>query len=150
VCGRGARGTRRCSGKRCWFTDYLPDFNFENAAARKFSVDNAIKWIKDTGIDGFRLDAVKHIADPWLFDMRARVKADIEPVTQEHFYMVGETFTGRAGDDQVLRAAGHARRAVRLPAAHADGVRVLMRKAQRWATWPGSWTTTTTITATGS
>ena len=67
----------------------------DNAAARKFSVDNAIKWVQDTGIDGFRLDAVKHIADSWLFDIRARVKADIESVTQEHFYMVGETFTGK-------------------------------------------------------
>ena len=95
VCGQGCSWDEAAEARRCWFTDYLPDFNFEDAAARKFSVDNAIKWIEDTGIDGFRLDAVKHIADPWLFDMRARVKADIESVTQEHFYMVGETFTGK-------------------------------------------------------
>ena len=94
VCGMGCSWDDAVLNKRCWFTDYLPDFNFENAAARQFSVDNAIQWIQDTGIDGFRLDAVKHIADAWLFDMRARVQADIEPVTQEHFYMVGETFTG--------------------------------------------------------
>jgi glycosidase len=94
VCGSGCSWDGE-AGKRCWFTDYLPDFNFDNAAARKFSVDNAIKWIQDTGVDGFRLDAVKHIADQWLLDMRARVKADIEPTTMEHFYMVGETFTGQ-------------------------------------------------------
>lgn len=94
VCGIGCSWDDSVLNKRCWFTDYLPDFNFENAAARQFSVDNAIKWIQDTGVDGFRLDAVKHIADDWLFDMRARVQSDIEPVTQEHFYMVGETFTG--------------------------------------------------------
>ena len=95
VCGMGCSWEDAVQNKRCWFTDYLPDFNFENAAARKFSVDNAIKWIQDTGVDGFRLDAVKHIADQWLFDMRARVKSDIEPTTMEHFYMVGETFTGQ-------------------------------------------------------
>ena len=94
VCGSGC-GWDGEPGKKCWFTEYLPDFNFDNAEARKYSVDNAIKWIKDTGVDGFRLDAVKHITDSWLFDMRARVAADIEPTTMEHFYMVGETFTGQ-------------------------------------------------------
>ncbi|MFY0541839.1 alpha-amylase family glycosyl hydrolase [Nannocystis pusilla] len=50
--------------------------------------------MKDTGADGFRLDAVKHIKMEWLTDLRARVKADIEPMSGQHFYMVGETFTG--------------------------------------------------------
>lgn len=81
-------------GKRCWFTDYLPDFNFSNASARAYSVGNALWWIQQTGIDGFRLDAVKHIEDEWLLDLRARVTAEIEPQTQQHFYMVGETFSG--------------------------------------------------------
>lgn len=96
VCGEG------CSwdgdqGKRCWFRDYLPDFNFTNSDARKFSVDNAIWWIQQTGIDGFRLDAVKHIEDAWLLDLRSRVTSDIESASQQHFYMVGETFTGDKG-----------------------------------------------------
>ncbi len=96
VCGDGC-GWDGAEGKRCWFRDYLPDFNFNVAAARDFSVDNAIQWIEDTGIDGFRLDAVKHIEDSWILDLRARVQSDIEPVTQQHFYMVGETFTGDKG-----------------------------------------------------
>jgi len=91
-------GTASCSwdgeqGKRCWFTDYLPDFNFQNAAAREFSVDNALWWIQQS-VDGFRLDAVKHIEDQWLLDLRTRVESEVESVTGEHFYMVGETFTG--------------------------------------------------------
>ena len=84
-------------GRRCWFTSYLPDFNFTNPQARDFSVSNAIQWIQDLGIDGFRLDAVKHIEDQWLIDLRSRVKAEIETQTQQHFYMVGETFTGDKG-----------------------------------------------------
>ncbi len=93
VCGQGC-GWGGDDGRRCWFTDYLPDFNFTNPAARDFSVSNAIKWIQDTGIDGFRLDAVKHIEDAWITELRARVKSEIEPVSGERFYMVGETYTG--------------------------------------------------------
>lgn len=81
-------------GKDCWFTDYLPAFDFNIKEARDFSVDNAIWWIQQSGIDGFRLDAVKHIEDQWLLDLRQRVNDEIESVTQEHFYMVGETFDG--------------------------------------------------------
>jgi glycosidase len=81
-------------GRRCWFTGYLPDFDFTDPAARDFSVSNALQWIGDTGVDGFRLDAVKHIEDAWLLDLRERVAAEVEPESGEHFYMVGETFTG--------------------------------------------------------
>ncbi|MCB9754757.1 MAG: hypothetical protein H6713_32885 [Myxococcales bacterium] len=93
VCGEGCVWDGD-QGKRCWFTDYLPDFNYSNQAARDFSVNNALWWIEQTGIDGFRLDAVKHIEDSWLLDLRAAVKAQVEPQSGEHFYMVGETFTG--------------------------------------------------------
>ena len=98
VCGSG------CSwdgdeGRRCWFTEYLPDFDFTNADARAFSVDNAIWWAQQTGADGFRLDAVKHIEDAWLLDLRERTSAELDRHDQDgaltqRFYMVGETFTG--------------------------------------------------------
>ncbi|MEM6991245.1 MAG: alpha-amylase family glycosyl hydrolase [Myxococcota bacterium] len=93
VCGEGC-GWDDAEGRRCWFTDYLPDFNFGEQAALDFSTGNAIQWIVDTGVDGFRLDAVKHIEDAWLLELRARVTAEIEPDSGRHFYMVGETFTG--------------------------------------------------------
>ncbi|MEZ4225882.1 MAG: alpha-amylase family glycosyl hydrolase [Polyangiaceae bacterium] len=97
VCGEGC-GWEGADGKRCWFRDYLPDFNFTLPAARKFSIDNAVQWVKDTGVDGFRLDAVKHIEDAWVTELRSRVTSDIEPGSGEHFYMVGETFTGNRDD----------------------------------------------------
>jgi glycosidase len=78
-------------GRRCWFRDYLPDWNFQNPDARAASVDNAMWWIDQTGIDGFRLDAVKHIETIWIEDLRSRVRA-IEEERGERFYMVGETF----------------------------------------------------------
>ena len=96
VCGSGCSWDN-AEAKRCWFTSYLPDFDFTNAEARTFSVDNALQWVGDTGVDGFRLDAVKHIEDQWLLDLRARVVDEVEPESGEHFYMVGETFTGDQG-----------------------------------------------------
>ncbi|MCH9685109.1 MAG: hypothetical protein K0V04_26970, partial [Deltaproteobacteria bacterium] len=67
VCGEGCSWDG-AEGRRCWFTDYLPDFDFSNADARAFSIDNAVGWAQMTGADGFRLDAVKHIEDAWLLD----------------------------------------------------------------------------------
>jgi glycosidase len=92
VCGGGCDWNDGYEQKRCWFTPYLPDWNFQSPAARAHSVDNAVAWIQKTGIDGYRLDAVKHIEMQWILDLRKRVTEEIEPKTGEHFYMVGETF----------------------------------------------------------
>jgi glycosidase len=90
VCGGGCSwDTDRI---RCWFDNFLPDFNFQNADARRYSVDNAVAWAKRIGIDGFRLDAVKHIETSWLTDLRARIQGEV--AWDQKFYMVGETFDG--------------------------------------------------------
>jgi glycosidase len=81
-------------GKSCWFAPYLPDFNFNTQAARDFSVNNAIWWLQQTGADGMRLDAVKQIEDSWITELRSEVTSQIEPVTKQHVYLVGETFSG--------------------------------------------------------
>jgi glycosidase len=99
VCGDG------CSwdgyeGRRCWFRDYLPDWNFQSAEARAASVDNAIWWIKETGVDGYRLDAIKHIETVWVEDLRKRVNDEIDQ-SKGRFYMVGETF--ETGNRDVIR-----------------------------------------------
>ena len=97
VCGGGCSwDTDRL---RCWFDNFLPDFNFQNADARKYSVDNAVAWAKRIGIDGFRLDAVKHIETVWLTDLRARVNAEV--AFDQRFYMVGETFDG---DREIIKS----------------------------------------------
>lgn len=96
VCGDGC-GWEGQAQEKCWFTSYLPDFNYEVAAARKYSIDNMIWWWQQTGIDGFRLDALKHMHISWLTDLRTRVNTEIDAVTGKHFYMVGETYTGDKG-----------------------------------------------------
>ncbi len=99
VCGGG------CSwdgyeGRRCWFRDYLPDWNFQSPEARAASIDNAMWWIKETGVDGYRLDAIKHIETVWVEDLRKRVNAEVDQ-SAGRFYMVGETF--ETGNRDVIR-----------------------------------------------
>ena len=80
----------------CWFTSYLPDLNYSNPAAVEAVLDYAMFWAKETGSDGFRLDAVKHIELDFVSALRARAKEEME-LTGVDFYIVGETFTGDAG-----------------------------------------------------
>ena len=80
----------------CWFVDYLPDLNYSNPAAIDEVLDYAMFWAKETGSDGFRLDAVKHIEFDFIYKLRQRVKKEME-LTGIDFYIVGETFTGDAG-----------------------------------------------------
>ncbi len=84
--------------EKCWFTDYLPHWNYTNKEARSWSVTQAVEWVKQTrdesgnGVDGFRADAVKHIDISWLTALRAKLKTDIVQQPQQRFYMVGETY----------------------------------------------------------
>jgi glycosidase len=89
-CGRGCDWNS--ARLRCWFDPFLPDFDFRNDDARRFSVDNAVAWARRLGVDGFRLDAVKHVETAWLTDLRARI--DGEVAWDQSFYLVGETFEG--------------------------------------------------------
>ena len=90
----------------CWFAPNLPDFNYNLPEVRKFIVDHA-KWlIRTTGIDGFRLDAVKHMPVQFIRELRAGVD-DMLRGSGQTFYIVGETFDGSAtikkyiGDDML-------------------------------------------------
>jgi glycosidase len=94
ICGGGCSWDNMPDRERCWFTSYLPHWNYTNQAARNFSVNAAIQWIRDTGVDGFRLDAIKHVDMQWLLDLRAQVKTQIQATQspKQRFYMVGETY----------------------------------------------------------
>ena len=81
----------------CWFTDYLADLDYRNPEAVTAVVDMAMYWIFKTGADGFRVDAVKHINSEFLRGLRRRLGSEVE-LTGIPFYLVGETFTGDAGD----------------------------------------------------
>ncbi len=92
ICGQGCDWN--ADAQRCWFTNYLPHWNYTNAAARDFSVASAVQLAVDTKVDGFRLDAIKHVDISWLTQLRAQVTSQIIPglPKQSRFYMVGETY----------------------------------------------------------
>lgn len=78
---------------RCAFTPYLPPFAFDDApAALQWSVDDAVWWAETFGIDGYRLDAIKHVPLQWLIALRSRLDLAIEAPPADRFYLVGETF----------------------------------------------------------
>lgn len=80
-------------GTRCAFTTYLPSFDFYQDAPRAWSVSDATWWATEYGIDGLRLDAIKHVPLSWLTDLRTRIETEIPAPSGGRFYMVGETFT---------------------------------------------------------
>ncbi len=80
----------------CWFTSYLADLNYGNKDAIEAMLDYALFWAMQTGSDGFRLDAVKHVEMAFVEALRARTALKME-LTGVPFYIVGETFTGDAG-----------------------------------------------------
>ena len=80
--------------QKCWFTDYLPHWNYGVKAARDYSVTAAVDLVKSTGADGFRLDAIKHVDGAWLTQLRSTIQTEViaKQTTPQRFYMVGETY----------------------------------------------------------
>jgi glycosidase len=79
--------------QRCWFTDYLPHWNYTNADGRAFSVKATADLVRKTGVDGFRLDAIKHIDSSWMPALRQELASIFAAQTpKQRFYMVGETY----------------------------------------------------------
>ncbi|MCX7921949.1 MAG: alpha-amylase family glycosyl hydrolase [Clostridia bacterium] len=67
----------------------LPDFNQDNPEVSKYLIDMAKWWIKETNIDGFRLDTVKHVPKRFWTEFTREIKKDYPD-----FYMIGEVWNG--------------------------------------------------------
>jgi len=76
-----------------FFTGFMPDLNYDNPIVRKEMFQIGKFWLQDIGVDGFRLDAAKHIYDDsrrddnknWWIEYRReleKIKPDV--------YLVGE------------------------------------------------------------
>ncbi len=92
----------------CWFTNYLPDFNYSNPVLMNLVMDHAMWVIQEYDFDGYRLDAVKHMIMDFTTTIRQRIKDEIQ-TTGYDFYTIGETFDGNAdflnsfvGDDKLF------------------------------------------------
>jgi len=68
----------------------LPDLAQENPHVYDFLLDMAKFWIVESGCDGFRLDAVKHIPPAFW----ARICRDLHDFAGDGFLLLGEVFAG--------------------------------------------------------
>lgn len=102
ICGQGCDWNAQA--QQCWFTDYLPHWNYTNASARDYSTGQALQLVKDTGVDGFRLDAIKHVDGSWLTQLRSQITTQVIATQNppQRFYMVGETYD--FGDRNFIRS----------------------------------------------
>lgn len=65
----------------------LPDLAQENPKVSHYLIDVHKKWIEDTDVDGFRMDAVRHVPDHFLQDFDSGMKSE-----KEGFTTIGEVF----------------------------------------------------------
>jgi glycosidase len=73
-----------------WFEPYMPSFDFVSSKeALDKMTDNAVWWLKETGADGFRHDAVKHVPNEFWRTLTKKINLRIE---DKDVYQVGETF----------------------------------------------------------
>ncbi len=79
-----------------WFDEFLPSYNFvESDEAVNKVVEDAIWWLKEYNLDGFRQDAVKHV--PHKFWKKLTRSIDIA-APNKTIYQIGETF----GSDELI------------------------------------------------
>ena len=73
----------------------MPSFDFASSyEALEFMTDNAVWWLKVTGADGFRHDAVKHVPNEYWRLLTKKIKSEVEIPEQKKVYQIGESFGG--------------------------------------------------------
>ena len=76
-----------------WFEPYLPSFDYLGSEeALDTMTNNAVWWLKTTGADGFRHDAVKHVPNKFWRTLNKKITAQIEIPNRKKVYQIGETF----------------------------------------------------------
>lgn len=70
----------------------LPDLDQGNPEVKKYLIEMAKWWIRETNIDGYRLDTVRHVPKEFWVDFSSEIKKEFPD-----FYLIGEVFDGRSG-----------------------------------------------------
>ena len=74
----------------------MPDLNYDNPKVRKEVYEAAKYWLKEVGVDGFRLDAAKHIYPDWEAEKCHAFWQEFRKemtATKPDVYIVGEVWT---------------------------------------------------------
>jgi cyclomaltodextrinase / maltogenic alpha-amylase / neopullulanase len=80
-----------------WFEEWLPAFDFTDPEAVEFLLGNAVDFATRFKLDGYRLDAVKHIERAFWWDYRTAMRNIVDQGRPLPLYSVGETFMDRKG-----------------------------------------------------
>jgi glycosidase len=87
-----------------WFDTFLPTLDYvNNPEAVDIMTDNGVWWLRETGADGFRHDAVKHIPVEFWMLLTSKLKV-LEKEEGRRVYQVGETISGHDTVAQYLGA----------------------------------------------
>jgi glycosidase len=81
----------------CMFRPYTPDINWQNKVANEQFLADAEGWMERFDLDGFRVDAVKHVHDSAVFNLGTRVREKFEGGGAKLF-LLGETAMGWCAD----------------------------------------------------
>ena len=84
----------------CWFTDYLADINYKNNDAMETVINHLIWLIQEFDIDGLRLDAIRLMDIDFTTTLKTAIQRKVT-TTGILFYMIGETFTGDTGWEEI-------------------------------------------------
>ncbi|MCB9796444.1 MAG: glycosyl hydrolase [Alphaproteobacteria bacterium] len=71
----------------------LPDLDQDEPEVYQHLLEASLAWGRDAGVDGFRVDAVRHMSSAFL----QRISADLHAALGEDFWLLGEDFQGDAG-----------------------------------------------------
>lgn len=82
----------------CLFAPYMPDIDWRVTAAADAFIDDALYWLDRFDLDGFRVDAVKHVPDLAVANLSTRISEGYERAGTEVF-LLGETAMGWGGHD---------------------------------------------------
>jgi len=94
----------------CAFAPYLPDLDYSQPDVMTTMLEDALWWATTYELDGFRVDAVKHMPHAVTYNLQSLVKQRLEHEgsgLDNDFYTVGETFdsydtiNAYIGDDQL-------------------------------------------------
>ncbi len=91
----GSLNLRRWDDHRLttWFDPFLPSFDFIHSKDAVNAVTNdAVWWLKNTGADGFRQDAVKHIPNNFWRNLNLKLRKEVEIPEHKDVFQMGETF----------------------------------------------------------
>ena len=77
-----------------WFEPFLPSFDYPGSrAALDTMTDNALWWLQQTGADGFRHDAVKHIPNTFWRTLTRKIRQwQARNEQARPIFQIGETF----------------------------------------------------------